>query len=71
MLWRRWLRFAEIVGTVQMIIILTIIYWTILMLIALPFKILADPLRMRRSQPARWIERDSTPAKLDDMKKQF
>ena len=42
--WARWLRFAEIVGTVQMVIILTLVYWTVVAATAIPCKILADPL---------------------------
>ncbi len=52
-LWRRawdgWLRVAHLIGTVQMVVILTIVYWLFLTLAVLPFGIIADPLKIRRS----------------------
>ena len=68
--WRRWIRFAEIVGTIQMVIVLSVIYWTIFALIALPFKVLADPLQLRRRQRLRWIHREPTPLTVEWMRRQ-
>jgi hypothetical protein len=64
-LWRRWLKLAEIFGNVQMIVILSLLYWTLFLFIALPFKILAKPLTPRRREDVRWIIRDpeSNPAR--------
>ena len=55
--WRKWLRFAEIVGNVQMIIILSLVYWTIVLFLAVPFKFLADSLALRTRGRAGWAER--------------
>ena len=67
--WARWLRFAEIVGTVQMVIILTLVYWTIVAAMAIPFKILADPLGFKR--PSGWKPRHQGGSDLDWMKDQY
>ena len=55
--WRKWMRFAEIFGNFQMILILTVLYWSIVLLIALPFKLLADPLSLRKNRGPSWTER--------------
>ena len=67
--WARWLRFAEIVGTVQMVIILTLVYWTVVAAMAIPFKILADPLGFKR--PRGWTPRLQARSGLDWMKNQY
>ena len=46
-LWSRWLQIAEVIGNIQLTILLTIIYWVLVPLIAVPFKFLADPLLKR------------------------
>ncbi len=54
-MWRGWLRLVEVLGTVQMVILLSIVYWTLLAVTALPHRLLADPLSLRR--PATWRPR--------------
>ena len=51
------MRFAEIFGNFQMILMLTVLYWTIVFLIALPFKLLADPLSLRKNRGPSWTDR--------------
>ena len=51
-LWREWIRFATALGTVMMVVWLSLIYWILLPLFALPFKLLADPLQLRGHPPA-------------------
>ena len=55
--WRGWLKLAAILGNIQMAVLLTIIYWTILALVAIPFKLLSDPLALRRSRNFGWLQR--------------
>ena len=69
--WRRWLRFAEILGTIQMTVILSLIYWVMLPIIAVPFKLFADPLTLKSQARAGWVERHSGSQTLDEMKKQY
>ena len=68
--WRRWLRFAEIIGNIQMTILLSVIYWTAVLMVAVPFKVLADPLALRSSVSARWVLRTPASNLLDSMHKQ-
>ena len=51
-IWGRWIKIAEIIGTVQMIVILSIIYWVFMPLMAIPFKLRADPLALRNRRNA-------------------
>ena len=53
---RGWLRFTIVFGNVQMIVVLTLVYWIMVALVAIPFKLLADPLSLRRRRPT-WIRR--------------
>ena len=55
--WRKWLKLAAILGNIQMVVVLTLIYWTILALVAIPFKLLSDPLALRRSRNFGWLQR--------------
>ena len=68
--WKRWLKLAEIIGTVQMIVFLTLMYWTLLFLIAVPFKIFSDPLSLRRRGRARWTSREQISNDLESMRRQ-
>ena len=67
---RGWLKFAELFGNVQMIVILSILYWAFLVFLAIPFKFLADPLALRNPQRAQWIHRDRPSDILESMRKQ-
>ena len=69
--WDKWLAFAKIIGTIQMVIILTIMFWVIFPIMAIPFKLLADPLANRGAHKARWIKRDPVDDVLSTMKNQF
>ena len=68
--WGGWLRFAKVLGTVQMIIILSIIYWTILAVIAIPFKVLADPLSRKSHGESQWIKKEARRLGLTEMQSQ-
>ncbi len=68
--WRKWIRIAEAIGNFQLIIFLAVIYWTLLLMIAVPFKILADPLGFRKKNIGVWIKRRRETHILDGMKRQ-
>jgi hypothetical protein len=68
--WRRWLRFAEVVGTVQMVVILSIVYFTMLALVAIPFRLLSDPLSLRAKKASHWIKRPAATDYAKTMKDQ-
>lgn len=67
---RKWLKFAELLGTIQMVVLLTLIYWTMLMLLAVPFKLLADPLALKRARSQGWIHKSPVADVLESMRKQ-
>jgi hypothetical protein len=58
-LWRGWLKFAHVLGTFQMMLILTIIYWLIVPWFAVPMKLLSDPLRFRKPAGSAWRDRQA------------
>ena len=67
---RRWLRFAEILGNIQITVLLSLIYWTIFMLSAVPYKVFNDRLSLRAARCVRWIQRVPGADWLDSMRKQ-
>ena len=67
---RGWLRFAELLGNFQMIVILSILYWLVLTFVAIPFKIFSDPLGLKNSDNSRWVTRDRPSDILESMRKQ-
>lgn len=68
--WRYWLKFAEKLGNIQMVILLTIIYWTGFLVLAIPFKLLSDPLALKRPGASRWVHRTPVADILESMRKQ-
>ncbi len=68
--WSRWLSVAHVVGAIQMMIILTVVYWVFVALLAIPAGIVADPLRLRRSRGATWLQRGEPGEALDLMRRQ-
>ncbi|MCZ6672978.1 MAG: hypothetical protein O7C75_08565 [Verrucomicrobia bacterium] len=70
MVWRGWLRLAEAFGTFQMVLILSLVYWTLLAVMAVPFRLFADPLGLRSASHGGWVQRSSV-STLDAMRKQY
>lgn len=68
--WKIWLKIAERIGTVQMMIVLTIMYWLFLPLMAIPFRFFSDPLAMKRERGG-WIERPTGTDPSEVIKNQF
>jgi hypothetical protein len=69
--WKRWLKFAEIVGNIQLTILLSLIYFLMVPMIALPFKVLADPFRHKRHRDTGWVQREQDSDIAESMKKQY
>mgnify|MGYP001437058781 CR=1 FL=1 len=68
--WKCWVRFAEILGNIQMVVLLTIIYWTMMLIIAVPFKLFADPLCLKKGKAVDWITKDDVTNDLESMRRQ-
>jgi len=69
-MWEGWLSFAHLIGTVQMIVVLTIVYWVFISLAYIPFGLIADPLRLRKSGGSQWIDREESDDTLEYMRRQ-
>ena len=66
-----WIRFATLLGNIQIIVVLSLIYWTMVLMVAVPFKLLASPLAMKRSNiRSRWVVCRSRTSGLDWMRRQ-
>ena len=68
--WRQWIKVATVLGTFQMIVVLTVVYWTALAMTAVPYRLFADPLSLRSSGKSRWIKRTPVENVLDSMRSQ-
>ena len=68
--WHGWLKFAQILGTVQMVIILTVVSWVVPAIMALPFKLFSDPLAIKGPDRVRWIKREPAREMWAEMQKQ-
>ena len=66
-----WLAFAHLIGTVQMVVLLTVVYWAFIPLMYVPFGLIADPLRLRRSTGTRWREREVPGDAMEYMTRQW
>jgi hypothetical protein len=69
-IWRRWLKIAEILGNIQLVILLTLVYWTMFILVAVPAKFFSDPLSLRNAGRSRWTHRKSIPDVWENLHKQ-
>lgn len=69
-IWDGWLAFAHLIGTIQMAVLLTIVYWGFVTFVYIPFGLVADPLRLRKSRGSQWLEREEPDNVLDYMRRQ-
>ena len=69
--WRGWLKFAHIVGNIQIVVALTLIYWLLLAPMPAVLKLVSDPPTMRRPRRAEWGLRRASPNAMEGMRKQF
>ena len=68
--WGRWLKIAEALGNIQMTILLSLIYWTFVLILAVPIKVLSDRLGLRHTGRAHWVDRSPEVDQLESMRKQ-
>ena len=66
-----WLAFAHLLGTVQMVVLLTVVYWVFIPLMYVPFGLIADPLRLRRSAGSWWRKREAPDDPMEFMRRQW
>ena len=70
-IWKGWIRFAEIIGTIQMTILLSIVYWILMPFVAIPFRFLSDPLALKAPNRSHWVKREPISDMFEAMKNQF
>ena len=66
-----WLGFAHLIGAVQMVVLLTVVYWVFIPLMYIPFGLISDPLRLRRSQASGWREREVSGDVMESLRRQW
>ena len=69
--WDRWMKFAEMMGTVNLVIVLSIMYWTMVTVVAIPFRLASDPLRIKTSEGHGWIVREPFDSDVESMRSQY
>jgi len=67
---RLWLKLAETIGTIQTVVILSFIYWTIGSISSIPVKLFSDPLSLKKSLQSNWKDHKEPENVLDYLKKQ-
>jgi len=73
-LWNRWLVLAQKIGKFQSRIVLTVVYFVIVLPFGLGVRLLADPLRIRRRSvqaQSNWSARQTSDVDLDASYRQF
>ena len=70
-LWKGWLKIARAIGTVNTVLLLTILYWLVVAPLGVALRLLGkDPLRLRRgAEQSLWHEK--RPVHLDSLRRQF
>ena len=67
---RKWIRFATILGNIQITVLLSLMYWILLPIWAIPYRLLSDRLALRKPADVHWIRRTPGSDRLDSMRKQ-
>ena len=67
---RLWLKLAETIGTIQTVVILSFIYWTIGSISSIPVKLFSDPLSLKNSLQSTWKDQKQPENVLEYLKKQ-
>ena len=67
---RLWLRLTQTIGTIQTVVILSFIYWTIGSISSVPVKLFSDPLSLKNSLQSTWKDHKEPENVLEYLKKQ-
>ena len=67
---RLWLRLTQTIGTIQTVVKLSFIYWTIGSISSIPVKLFSDPLSLKNSLQSTWKDHKEPENVLDYLKKQ-
>ena len=69
-LWQRWQKVAKQIGDFQARLILSLLYLLIVLPIGFIARIFSDPLALKKSS-VHWHAKASSPARLDEARRQF
>ena len=67
-LWEGWKRLAKWIAWFNSLVLCTILYFVLLPLVAIPFLLFKDPLRL--DGPAEFVDREEKEASLEDALRQ-
>ena len=68
--WRGWLKLAEVLGTIPLVVILTVIYWVVMTIMVIPFKLFANPPAKKQSTRPGWIQKEHAINSLAEIQNQ-
>lgn len=69
-IWHGWLWFAELFGKLMFFLIMTVLYFTLVTLIAIPHRLLSDPLQLRDRGTSTWHLRPESASDRSSMQRQ-
>ena len=69
--WQAWKRTAQFIGDQIARVILSLFYFTVFMPFALGLRIFGDPLALRSSHNAKWVDRRTHDLTIDDSRRLF
>ena len=69
-LWRGWQKVAKKIGDLQTRLILSLCYFLIVLPMGLIVRMFSDPLSLKKTA-ARWHAKQSSPARLEEARRQF
>jgi hypothetical protein len=69
--WHAWKRIGQFIGDQVGRVVLTVFYFTLFMPFALGVRLFGDPLAIRPSHRAAWLERKTQDLTLDDSRRLF
>ena len=69
-IFRFWYKLAETLGTIQTVVILSLVYWTIGSLSSIPVKVFSDPLNIKKPFKSTWKDHKQPENILEYLKKQ-
>jgi predicted CDP-diglyceride synthetase/phosphatidate cytidylyltransferase len=70
-IWEWWKRVALVIGVFQTKLILTLFYFAILSLFAVPARLFSDPLLIKKGRSSWWFPRTGQKDGLEDVRRQF
>lgn len=70
LIWRIWIKFSEVIGNLNLWIVTNLLFFTVVAIMSIPYRIFADPLRLKWARTYTWRERTRDFHTLEAMKKQ-